>query len=127
SEPRALHAGIAVGTLSTYIALFDLKGRTVRSVDIDVEVADESQDDFIQRIMATLNRLTTGVSRPLATVGVTTSGSVTGDGEVYAPNLGWRDAEIGAQLREQFSVPVVVTSAAAAIVGSEIQSSPSLN
>lgn len=124
---RALHAGIAVGTLSTYIALFDLKGRTVRSVDIDVEVADESQDDFIQRIMATLNRLTTGVSRPLATVGVTTSGSVTGDGEVYAPNLGWRDAEIGAQLREQFSVPVVVTSAAAAIVGSEIQSSPSLN
>ena len=31
SEPRALHAGIAVGTLSTYIALFDLKGRTVRS------------------------------------------------------------------------------------------------
>ncbi|QPK83320.1 ROK family transcriptional regulator [Corynebacterium qintianiae] len=126
AEPHAIHAGISVGTQSTYIALFDLKGRTLRSVDVDTAVAQLSQDDFIQHLMAALNRLTTGVHRPLATVGVTTSGTVTGNGEVYAPNLGWRGVEIGAQLREQFSVPVVVTSAAAAIVGSEIQSTPSL-
>ncbi|SDM03937.1 ROK family protein [Corynebacterium mycetoides] len=127
AEPRAIHAGIAVGTLSSYVALFDLKGRTLRSVDVGISVAQMSQDDFIQHIMATLNRLTAGVNRPLATVGVTTSGTVTGDGEVYAPNLGWRGVQIGAQLREQFSVPVVVTSAAAAIVGSEIQSARTLD
>lgn len=125
-EPRAIHAGISVGTQSTYIALFDLKGRTLKEADIDLAVAGGSQDDFIQHVMAALNRLCAGVHRPLATVGVTTSGTVTGDGEVYAPNLGWRGVGIGAQLREQFSVPVVVTSAAAAIVGSELQSSPDL-
>lgn len=126
AEPRPIHAGISVGTTSTYVALFDLKGRTLRSTDIDIPVAMMSQDDFIQHIMAALNRLTAGGSRPLATVGVTTSGTVTGDGEVYAPNLGWRGVGIGAQLREQFAVPVVVTSAAAAIVGSELQSTPAL-
>lgn len=126
-EPRAIHAGISVGTLSTYVALFDLKGRTLRSVDIDIPVARLSEDDFIQHIMAGLNRITAGLNRPLATIGVTTSGTVTGEGEVYAPNLNWRGVDIGAQMREQFGVPVVVTSAAAAIVGSEAQSSESLD
>ncbi|WP_288832066.1 ROK family transcriptional regulator [uncultured Corynebacterium sp.] len=125
-EPRAIHAGISVGTMSTYVALFDLKGRTLRSVDIDIPVARLSEDDFIQHVMAGLNRLRAGLNRPLATIGVTTSGTVTGDGEVYAPNLNWRGVNIGAQMREQFAVPVVVTSAAAAIVGSEAQSSDSL-
>ncbi|AWB83132.1 ROK family protein [Corynebacterium liangguodongii] len=125
--PQAIHAGIAVGTQSTYIALFDLKGHTLRSIDVDIPVAAMSQDDFIQHVMAALNRLNADVHRPLATVGVTTSGTVTGDGDVYAPNLGWRGVDIGAQLREQFSVPVVVTSAAAAIVGSELQSSAALD
>ena len=116
-EPRAIHAGISVGTMSTYVALFDLKGRTLRSVDIDIPVARLSEDDFIQHVMAGLNRLRAGLNRPLATIGVTTSGTVTGDGEVFAPNLNWRGVNIGAQMREQFAVPVVVTSAAAAIVG----------
>ncbi|WKD56640.1 ROK family protein [Corynebacterium capitovis DSM 44611] len=121
-EPAAIHAGVSVGTLSTYIALFDLKGHTLRSMDLDIEVARVSEDDFIQHIMAGLNRLTAGINRPLATVGVTTSGTVTSGGVIFAPNLGWRGVDIGAQLREQFSVPVMVTSAAAAIVGSEVQS-----
>ncbi|WIM67840.1 ROK family transcriptional regulator [Corynebacterium breve] len=122
ADTAGIHAGIAVGTSSTYIALFDIKGRTLRDCDISTPVAKLSQDDFIQHIMAGLNRLNAGIDRPLATVGVTTSGSVSQDGVVTAPNLGWKGVNIAAQLREQFSVPVTVTAAVPAIIGSEIQS-----
>ena len=122
AELEPVFAGISVGTTATYIALFDIKGRTIRDVDVELPVAHLSQDDFIQHIMAGLNRLMADLDRPLATVGVTTSGAVSPDGVVNAPNLGWRDVNIGAQLNEQFSVPVTVSSAVAAIIGSEIQS-----
>ncbi|WP_087116929.1 ROK family transcriptional regulator [Corynebacterium urinipleomorphum] len=122
AELTPVFAGISVGTTATYIALFDIKGRTIRDADVDLPVADVSQDDFIQHIMAGLNRLMADLDRPLATVGVTTSGAVSPDGVVNAPNLGWHDVNIGDQLNEQFSVPVTVSSAVAAIIGSEIQS-----
>lgn len=122
-EPNSLYAGVAVGTLSTYIALFDLKGRTLRSIDVDIPVAHMSPDDFVQHIMAGLHRLSAGMGRPLATVGVTTSGTVNEDGEVTAANLGWHGVPIRQQMREQFGVPVEVVSISQAIVGSEMQSS----
>jgi len=122
AELEPVFAGISVGTTATYIALFDIKGRTIRDADVDLPVANLSQDDFIQHIMAGLNRLMADLDRPLATVGVTTSGAVSPDGVVSAPNLGWHDVNIGAQLSEQFAVPVTVSSAVAAIIGSEIQS-----
>ncbi len=127
AETKGAHAGISVGTDSTYIALFDLKGHTIRSVDIDIPVSRLSEDDFIQHIMAGLNRLSAGLNHPLCTVGVTTSGTVTSGGDVYAPNLGWDGVNLGEQLREQFSVPVEVTSISSAIVGSEMQSSRELD
>lgn len=127
AETPAVHAGVAVGTDSTYIALFDIKGRTLRFADLDLPVARLSQDDFIQHIMAGLNHLTASVRRPLATVGVTASGTVREGGNVVAPNLGWDGVNIGEQMREQFSVPVEVTSISSAIVGSEMQSSTELD
>ncbi len=127
AEPEAVHAGISIGTDSTYIALFDLKGRTLRCVDAELPVAKLDQDDFIQHIMAELNKLTATIHRPLATVGVTASGTVTIDGHVTAPNLNWQNVALGDQLREQFSVPVQVSSVSAAIVGSEMQSSRDLS
>ncbi|MCP1388123.1 ROK family transcriptional regulator [Corynebacterium sp. TA-R-1] len=126
ADPEAVHAGVSIGTESTYIALFDVKGRTLTCVDAELPVAKLDQDDFIQHIMAGLNRLTAAIGRPLATVGVTASGTVTDDGRVTAPNLGWNNVPFGPQLREQFSVPVLVTSVSAAIVGSELQSSRDL-
>ena len=123
AEPHVVHAGVSVGTESTYVALFDLKGRTLRWVDLQLPVAHMHQDDLIQHIMAALNRLTASVHRQLATVGVTASGTVTADGRVTAPNLGWDNVAFGPQMREQFSVPVQVSSVSAAIVGSEMQSS----
>ena len=54
-------------------------------------------------------RLTTSSGPPLA-LGVACAGQIdplTG-AVVYAPNLGWRDVPLGAQLREIFGIPVVV-------------------
>ena len=127
NEREAIHAGIAVGTDFTYIAVFDLRGRTLRCTDMELRVAHMSQDDVVQHLMAGLNRLTAGLNRPLATVGVTTSGTVSEDGTVIAVNLGWDGVDLAGQMREQFSVPVTVTSISAAIIGSEMQSSRDLN
>lgn len=122
SNHPALHAGIAVGTSTTYIGLFDTRGRTIRDADVPTPVAELTESDFIEHVMAGLNRLTAGLERPLAAVGVTTSGRVSEDGIVDAPNLGWHGVDFAGRLRYQFSVPVVVSAAVPAILGSEIQS-----
>lgn len=126
NEREAIHAGIAVGTDFAYIAVFDIRGRTLRCTDLELPVAHLSQDDVVQHLMAGLNRLTAGLNRPLATVGVTTSGTVSEDGTVIALNLGWDGVDLAGQMREQFAVPVEVTSISAAIIGSEMQSSRDL-
>lgn len=118
----ALHAGIAVGTSTTYIGLFDTRGRTIRDADVPTPVANLTESDFIEHVMAGLNRLTAGLERPLASVGVTTSGHVSDEGIVDAPNLGWKGVDFAGRLRYQFAVPVVVSAAVPAILGSEIQS-----
>ncbi|MBW6773332.1 hypothetical protein KXS51_24700, partial [Salmonella enterica subsp. enterica serovar Weltevreden] len=41
--------------------------------------------------------------------------------------LGWDKVNLGQQLREQFAVPVEVTSISSAIVGSEMQSTAELD
>ncbi|RNE48188.1 ROK family transcriptional regulator [Corynebacterium alimapuense] len=120
-NPR-LHAGIAVGTSTTYIGLFDTRGRTIRDVEVPTPVARLSESDFIEHVMAGLNRLRAGLDRPLVCVGVTTSGRVSPDGVVNAQNLGWQGADVAGRLSYQFSVPVVVSGAVPAILGSEIQS-----
>lgn len=127
ADTPGVHAGVSVGTKSTYVALFDLKGRTLLCRDMDITVKNVSEDDFIQSMMAELNQMTTKLERPIRTVGVTTSGTVRKGGKVFAPNLGWDGVDIGVQLREQFSVPVEVSSISSAIVGSEMHSTASLN
>ena len=116
-----VHAGIAVGTTTTYIGLYDTHGRTVRDVDVDTPMAKLGADDFIEHVMAGLNRLTAGLDRPLVSVGVTFPGRVSDDGVVDAPSLGWNGVDVAGRLRFQFSVPVTVTAAVPAILGSELQ------
>ncbi len=116
-----IHAGIAVGTSTTYIGLYDTRGRTIRDDEVATPVAELSENDFIEHVMAGLNRLSAGLDRPLASVGVTTSGRVSEDGVVTAPNLGWHEVDVAGRLRYQFSVPVTVSAAVPAILGSEIQ------
>ncbi|MDK8659869.1 ROK family transcriptional regulator [Corynebacterium sp. KPL2830] len=113
--------GIAVGTSETYIGLYDIKGRTISEEEIATPVARLTEEDFLEHIMAGINRMMTGLDRRLVALGITTSGTVDEEGLVTADNLGWHGVDIAARLRFQFSVPVVVTSAISAILGSETQ------
>lgn len=115
------HAGLAVGTHSTYIGLFDVRGHTIRESDIDLSVGTMSSDDVIEHLIAGLHRLTTGIDRPLRTVGVTFPGFVRDDGRIHAPSLGWDDVDIAARLRYQFSIPALISAAVPAFLGAELQ------
>ncbi|APT91625.1 Crp/Fnr family transcriptional regulator [Corynebacterium phocae] len=114
-------AGLAVGTTATYIALYDNRGRIIAEEDVPTPVASLSEDDFIEHLMAGVHRLSTGSDRKLVSVGVATSGSVSPEGLVHAPNLGWDNMDIAQRLRYQFDVPVTVSAAVPAILGSETQ------
>lgn len=119
-----IHAGVAIGTKSSYIALFDTKGRTLRETILEKSAADLDPDTFIEHLMAGVNRLTTGIELPLVGIGVATSGKVTNAGVVTASNLGWDGVDIAGRLNYQFSVPATVASAIPAIAASELQATP---
>ncbi|MFP7365211.1 winged helix-turn-helix domain-containing protein [Corynebacterium callunae] len=119
-----IHAGVAIGTKSSYIALFDTKGRTLRDTILEKSAIDLDPDTFIEHLMAGVNRLTTGIELPLVGIGVATSGKVTNAGVVTASNLGWDGVDIAGRLNYQFSVPATVASAIPAIAASELQATP---
>lgn len=119
-----IHAGVAIGTKSSYVALFDTKGRTLRDAMLEISAADLDPDTFIEHLIAGVNRLTTGLDLPLVGIGVATSGKVTNAGVVTASNLGWDGVDIAGRLNYQFSVPATVASAIPAIAASELQASP---
>ncbi|MGX0118725.1 ROK family protein [Corynebacterium otitidis] len=120
-DQPVVFAGIAVGTSETYFAIYDLRGRTLRDISLDINVAEFDQNSFLEHLAAGLHRITTGLKRPLAHVGVTTSGYVSPDGIVNAPNLGWHDVDFAGRLNYYFSVPVTIAGAVPAILGSEMQ------
>ena len=113
--------GISVGTKQTYIGLYDTKGRTLSEEELATPVAALSEDDFLEHIMAGINRMMTDLDHRLVSLGVTTSGTVDDNGLVTAENLNWHGVDIAERLRFQFGVPVVVSSAIPAILGSETQ------
>lgn len=122
AETPWMLAGIAVGTSSSYIGLYDTHGRLIRDDDVPTPVARLSEDDFLEHIVAGVHRLSAGLGHTLVSVGVTTSGRTDDAGRVHAPNLGWEGVDIAERFRFHFDVPVVVSSAIPAILGSETQS-----
>lgn len=121
---RPVLAGAAVGTETTYIGIYDAHGRRLRHSEIPVRVVDESAGDFLEHLVAGINRILARINRPLAAVGVTTSGRVDHRGLVTAPNLGWQAVDFTSALRYHFDVPVTVTAATSAILGAETQLAP---
>lgn len=119
-----IHAGVAIGTRTSYIAIFDTKGRTLRDNVVEISANDLDPDTFIEHLIAGVNRLTTGIDLPLVGIGVATSGKVTSGGVVTANNLGWEAVDIAGRMKYQFSVPATIASAIPAIAASELQASP---
>lgn len=119
-----IHAGVAIGTRTSYVAIFDTKGRTLRDNVVEISANDLDPDTFIEHLIAGVNRLATGIDLPLVGIGVATSGKVTSGGVVTANNLGWESVDIAGRMKYQFSVPATIASAIPAIAASELQASP---
>lgn len=115
-------AGIAVGTSETFVALYDIHGRIIADTVVHSRVAHTQDSDFLEHIIAAVHRLSTHAGGTLMSLGVTTSGYVSPEGCVDAPNLGWHHMNLAERLRYHFALPVSVTSAVPAILASEIQS-----
>ena len=114
-------AGLAIGTSSTYVALYDTGGRVIREEEVPVSVSQLGPDDLIQHLMAAVHRMSTGIPRRLVSVGVTSSGNVDDNGFISAPNLGWDQLDVAKHFSFQFGVPITVTAAVPSILGSEVQ------
>lgn len=122
ADGGAVFAGVAVGTRSTHIGLFDVLGRSLRSTDIDLPAAKLHQDDLIEHIIAGLNQISRDKSP--RSVGITLPGFLDKDGSITAPSLGWHNVDIVGRLRYHFPVSVSVAAAVPAILGSELQTAP---
>lgn len=127
TENDWIFAGIAIGTRSTYIAIYDCLGRVLRDADFELIVSQLDPEDWVHHIMAGVNKLTAGLQRPLVSVGVTGSGSIDAEGRVHAANLGWSGLDIKQMMHYQFQVPITVAPAVASILGSETQASDFTN
>ena len=123
ADAGAVFAGVTVGTNTTHIGLFDVLGRSLRSIDVKIPASRLDQDDVIEHIIAGLNQICRG-NKPLS-VGVTLPGYLDKEGSITAPSLGWNNVDIVGRLRYHFPVPVAVTAAVPAILGSELQTAPS--
>lgn len=117
----AMFAGIAVGTTSTFLGLYDISGRMLTRTTLNTHVARQGEGTFLDRVVAALEDLAAPHLPTLRGLGMTTSGQVTPDGMTTAPNLGWRRVNLVKLLRERVDVPVTVSAAVSAILGSEMQ------
>ncbi|WKD58498.1 ROK family transcriptional regulator [Corynebacterium caspium] len=114
-------AGIAVGTTSHYVALYNLQGRTLRHLNVRRSVAGISPDEFIQTLVKAVEEMAASLTGRLLGVGMTTSGRVRRNGIVDAANLGWHGVHVAPRLEYYFRVPITVSSAVSAILGAELQ------
>lgn len=105
-------AGRAIGVkvVSNHVAFVELgiDGTVLRSAS---EPFDASSPTFLSELTALLRRFTAGGSTaPLLGVGVGVPGSVDdqGNGVVDSTQLGWQQVPLGATLRRELSLPVLV-------------------
>ncbi|QDZ41777.1 ROK family protein [Corynebacterium sp. sy039] len=113
--------GIAVGTHSTYIGAYNIRGQVLREKFVDITVAQIHPKEFITHLTPHIHGIIEGIGLPLANLGIATSGTVNADGLVTAPNLGWDRVDISNYLHNQFAIPITITSVITAIAGAEQQ------
>lgn len=124
AEFRPVFIGAAVGNAVTHLGVYDAQGHQLTRSELPVRVAETSASDFLEHLIAAINRSVAAVGRPLGAVGVTTPGQVTDDGVVTAPSLGWQGIDLAGALIYHFAAPVTVAAATPAILGAETQHAP---
>lgn len=117
-----LFAGIAIGTTDHFLGIYSVHGTRVHGTPVRIPVADMTPRDFFAALSTALHDTLAAGQYTIAALGVTTSGRVLNDGTVDAPNLGWEAVPAADLLREHVNVPVSISGAVPAILGSEIHS-----
>lgn len=111
AETTGIHAGIAVVQPQHMWHFLTSKAAPCADTDIDIPVADLSQDDFIQHIMAGLRKLSVKLNRPLASVGVDHLRHRHPRRSSQRPqHLGWQNVDIAPPATRALLVPVTVSS-----------------
>lgn len=113
--------GLAVGTKSTYVGAYNTRGQVLREQFVEVTPAHLNPADFVGTLTPHIQALAQATNLPVSSIGMATSGHVSRDGFITAPNLGWDRVDIGSHLRKNFSAPLTITSVITAIAGAEQQ------
>lgn len=102
--------GVEVGDRAIVGAVVNLRGETLRRVEVPLEGRDGEQ--ALERLDSLIGELLNGETRPILGIGVGTPGlvdPVTGTVR-WAVNLDWRDLPLGAHLAERWGLPVSVAN-----------------
>ena len=100
--------GVDVGLLQTTIALSDFTGRILER---EIFATEKDPQGFVSKLVSAMKPLVDKArSRShLDGIGIAVPGLVDNSGKIrLAPNLGWRDFDLGPILKEEFGVPVYV-------------------
>ncbi|MBZ8177411.1 ROK family protein [Corynebacterium sp. 3HC-13] len=125
--------GVAIGTSRSYFSLYNLRGGVLAEFTKSIPIATLPAATVIEQLLSGIQHLSELASgRLLAApkivgVGITTSGVVSHEGTVVAPNLGWNKFHLTSHLGQKLSVPITVTAAVPAILAAELQSTPPSN
>lgn len=107
------------GTASFDGAVMDLGGRILERRSLPMPRQHDAEQTYAAA-RALAHELIAAATRPVLGVGVGTPGVVSPDGTVIsAPNLGWTDMALGARLKTDLDLPVVVRNDANAAVLAE--------
>lgn len=112
-------AGVTIDADSTYLALYDVAGRPVREGRVNKALHDLPAEDHLEYIVAGIHRLLTGLSRPLASIGVACAGYSSPEGAITLPGYEWFQVPVATRLADDFQVPVTVSPAVSALAAAE--------
>ncbi len=116
---RAVVLALEVLVDSVAAAVVGLGGETLAQVRVDLPRRHRAVDDVVARLVDLADRLHAWTDLPIVGIGVAVAGVVRRDDGLVsmAPNLGWRDAPLGARLAEALPIGVPVSVANDADLG----------
>lgn len=116
-----VHAGIAIGTHSTYIGIYGIRGQLLRESFIEIHATERTVASFVAELAQQLTTMLTEQGLPLAHLGISTSGTVDHNNLISAKNLKWDRVDILTPFSRYFDVPLTLSSVVEAIAGAEQQ------
>jgi predicted NBD/HSP70 family sugar kinase len=118
--------GVEVGETKIRVEAFDLAMKVAGSADVALHPQHHDASVTLAKICDAVEELRAGLTRRgrrVLGVGVAVPGIVADDGSglrVHAPNIGWRDVDLGSLLGEPLGLPVFADNGAKALGQAEM-------